>query len=93
MYSTPLVKCVQYDRARNSLPYGLIHYKDTKTKCGHLKKLACKGTLRQVLIRVYRLDIQSVMLVFSTPDMWTIAGGGGGGTGVQLCWRPYSAGV
>jgi hypothetical protein len=30
------------------------------------KKITCKGTLRQVLIRVYRLEIQSVMLVFST---------------------------
>jgi hypothetical protein len=30
------------------------------------KKLTCKGTLRQVFIRVYRLAIQSDMLVFST---------------------------
>ncbi len=30
------------------------------------KKFTCKGTLRQVFIRVYRLEIQSVMLVFST---------------------------
>ncbi len=28
------------------------------------KKMTCKGTLRQVLIRVYRLEIESVMLVF-----------------------------
>ncbi len=35
-------------------------------KYHHLKKLTCKGTLRQVFIRVYRLEIQSVMLVFST---------------------------
>ncbi len=43
------------------------------------KKLTCKETLRQVLIRVYRLEIQSVMLVFSTklcellplyPSLW-----------------------
>ncbi len=39
---------------------------DTKAKCRYLKKLACKGTLRQVFIGVYRLEIQSVMLVFST---------------------------
>jgi hypothetical protein len=39
---------------------------DTKAKCRHLKKLTCKGTLRQVFRRVYRLEIQSVMLVFST---------------------------
>jgi hypothetical protein len=31
------------------------------------KKLICKGTLRPVFIRVYRLEIHSVMLVFSTP--------------------------
>jgi hypothetical protein len=45
--------------------YGLIKYRDTKTKFRHLKKLTCKGTLRQVFIRVYRLEIQSVMLVYS----------------------------
>jgi hypothetical protein len=30
------------------------------------KKFTCKGTLRQVFIRVNRLEIQSVVLVFST---------------------------
>jgi hypothetical protein len=30
------------------------------------KKLTCKGTLRQVFIRVYILEIQPVMFVFST---------------------------
>jgi hypothetical protein len=44
----------------------IIIYIDTKAKSRHLKKLTCKGTLQQVLIRVYRLEIQSVMLVFST---------------------------
>ncbi len=44
----------------------LINYIDTKAKCRQLKILTCKGTLRQVFIRVYRLEIQSVMLVFST---------------------------
>jgi hypothetical protein len=43
-----------------------INYIDTKEKCRHLKKPACKGTLRQVFIRIYRLEIQSVILVFST---------------------------
>jgi hypothetical protein len=38
---------------------------DTKAKCSHLKKLTCKETLRQVFIRVYRLEIPPVMLVFS----------------------------
>ncbi len=39
--------------------HGLINNIDTKAKCRHLKKLTCKGTLRQVFIRVYRLEIQS----------------------------------
>jgi hypothetical protein len=39
----------------------LINYIDTKAKFRHLKKLSCKGTLRQVFI----LEIHSVMLVFS----------------------------
>ena len=38
--------------------HGLINYVDTKAKCQHLKKLTCKGTLRQVFIRVYRLEIR-----------------------------------
>ncbi len=45
----------------NELPYV-----DIKAKCRHLKVFTCKGTLRQVLTRVYRLEIHSVMLVFST---------------------------
>jgi hypothetical protein len=44
----------------------LINYTDTKEKCRHLIKFTCKGTLRQMFTRVYRLEIQSVMLVFST---------------------------
>jgi hypothetical protein len=46
--------------------HGLINYIDTKAKCRHLKKWICKGTLRQMFIRVYGLEIQSIMLVFST---------------------------
>ncbi len=38
------------------------------------KIIICKGILRQVFIRVYTLEIQSVMLVFSTqlcePSLW-----------------------
>ncbi len=37
--------------------HGLINYKDTKTKYRHQKKLTCTGTLRQALIRVYKLEI------------------------------------
>jgi hypothetical protein len=56
----------------------IINYKDTPAKCRHLKKLTCKGTLRQVFIRVYRPEF-TVMLVFSTqlfelvllkPSLW-----------------------
>ncbi len=40
----------------------LINYIDSKAKI--LKKFTWEGTLRQVIIRVYRTEIQSVMLVF-----------------------------
>ncbi len=40
----------------------LINYKDTN----NLKRFTCEGTLRQVVVRVYRLEIQLVMLIFST---------------------------
>ncbi len=40
--------------------HGLVNDIGTKSKCRHLQKLTCKGTLRQVFIRVYRLVIQSV---------------------------------
>jgi hypothetical protein len=43
---------------------GLMNYKDTTVKCCHLNILACKGILGQVFIRVYRLKIWTVMLVF-----------------------------
>jgi hypothetical protein len=57
-----------------------MDYIATKAKCRHLKKLTCKETLRQALIRVYRLEIHSVMLVFLTqlcellplePSLWS----------------------
>ncbi len=38
-----------------TLYHGLINNRDTKAKCRYLKKLPCKGTLRQVFISVYRL--------------------------------------
>ncbi len=44
----------------------LINYIDIKAKCRLLKKMTCEGTWRQVFIRVHRLEILSVMLVFST---------------------------
>jgi hypothetical protein len=43
---------------------GLMNYIDTKVVCRHLNILACKGILGQVFIRVYRLKIWTVMLVF-----------------------------
>ncbi len=53
-------------RSGVSLSHGLINFIDTKAKCRHLKNWPSKGTLRQVFICVSRLEIQSVMLVFST---------------------------
>ncbi len=41
-----------------------MDYTDTKAKCRHIKKFTWKGSLRQVFIRVYRLVIQLVMMVF-----------------------------
>ncbi len=52
-------------RFRSSKDHGLINFIDTKAKC-LIKYCSCKGTLRQVFITVYRLEIQSVMLLFST---------------------------
>ena len=48
------------------MAHGLIKYIDTKAKFRHLKKFTCKWTLRQVFVIVYRLEIQSVMLIFLT---------------------------
>ncbi len=45
--------------------HGLNNNIDTKAKCHHLEKFTCKGTLRQVFVRVYRLEIHSIMLLFS----------------------------
>ncbi len=47
--------------------HGLNNYIKTKAKGSHLKKFTCKGTLRQVFIRVYRLELHfNYMLVFLT---------------------------
>ncbi len=40
-----------------AVDHGLINYIETKAKGCHLKKITCKGTLRQVFIRVYRLEL------------------------------------
>jgi hypothetical protein len=60
--------------------HGLINYMDTKTKCRHLKKIDLERDFAAgVYIRVYRLAIQSAILVFSTqlcdllplsPSLW-----------------------
>jgi hypothetical protein len=52
----------------------LIIFIDTTAKCLHLQKLTCKG---QVFIRVLRLEIHSVMVVFSTQLCEPLKGGGG----------------
>jgi hypothetical protein len=55
-----------YVHLANSASHGIINRIDTKAKCRlHLKLFTCKGTLRQVFIGVYRLEIQSVTLVLS----------------------------
>ncbi len=47
-------------------------------KCRHLKKFTCKGTLRQVVIRVYRLEIANFLCTVSHVGifdlaLWTVA--------------------
>ena len=51
----------------------LINCVDTKANCRHLKKLTCNGTLQQVFIRVYRLEIQSFSVGVFVPASWTVA--------------------
>jgi hypothetical protein len=48
-----------------------IRHIEGNAKCHHLKKSTWKETLRQVFIRVYRLEIQSVIGIFD-PTLWTI---------------------
>jgi hypothetical protein len=94
----------------NCYPHGRRNYKDTKPYMPSLL----------VFNKVYRLEIQSVTLVFSTPLVYCcpstfslisplppfpkvniqysicrqcVAVGGWGLGGVELCCRPYSAGV
>ncbi len=65
----------------NGWEHGQISYKDTNAKCRHLRKLASKGTLRQVFFRVYRLSPPPSSLFQSniyTYNLWLGAGGG--------CW-------
>ncbi len=42
-------------------------------KCRCLKKLTCKGTLRQVFIRVYRPEIANFLRTFSHVDIFNPA--------------------
>jgi hypothetical protein len=59
--------------------YELINYIDTEAKCRHLKILTFIETLRPMCIKVFSLDIQSDVLVFSiqlcellplSPSLW-----------------------
>ncbi len=50
-----------------SCNHGLISFIDTKAKCRHLKKLTCKGTLRQVFIRVIDCYSQSCWYFLPPP--------------------------
>jgi hypothetical protein len=38
---------------------------EVTAKCRHLKILTCNGTLRQVFIRVYRLEMANFLRIFS----------------------------
>jgi hypothetical protein len=54
-----------------------IRHIDVNAKCRHLKKLTCKGTLRHVFIRVYRLVLANFLRAFSqigifNPALWSV---------------------
>ncbi len=57
-----------------SMNHGLINFIDTKAKCRNLKKLTCRGTLRQVFINQSLLtgDTISHVGIFD-PALWTVA--------------------
>jgi hypothetical protein len=59
-----------YARAVKDMSYGDIHGPWRHQSNMSSKKLSSKATLRQVFIRVYRLEIQSVMLIFSPCRSW-----------------------
>jgi hypothetical protein len=46
-----------------------LNSKEGNAKCRQLKKLTCKGTLRQVFIRVYRLGIANFLHTVSYVGM------------------------
>jgi hypothetical protein len=47
-------------------PHGLINYKDTTTKCRHLKQLTCKGNSRQVFICLRPIPLLGFCLGWSS---------------------------
>jgi hypothetical protein len=49
----------------NICMHRIINYKRHQSKMSSSENIACKGTLQQVFIRVYRLEIQSIMLALS----------------------------
>jgi hypothetical protein len=67
MATNPLSNLKFLDHLFVGVIHGLINCKDTKAKCRHQKKLICKGTLRQVFIRVYRLEIFDPALLSVAP--------------------------
>jgi hypothetical protein len=64
MVLKPAVVTVLLDRKKDVQPWTSQIY-SRQSKMLSSKKFACTGTLRQEFIRVYCLEIQSVMLVFS----------------------------
>ncbi len=50
-----------------------IRLMEGNAKCRHLKKLTCNGTLLQVFVRVYRLEIANFLRTFSHVGMFNQA--------------------
>ncbi len=58
----------------DGIAHGLINNIETKAKCRHLKKMFCKGSLRQVFLRVSLETGDTVCHVgIFNPALWTIA--------------------
>jgi hypothetical protein len=55
--------CCCYILPRHSLKKDMPHRR--QCKCRHLNKLTCKGTLRHVFTRGYRLEIANLLRTFS----------------------------
>jgi hypothetical protein len=67
MYNTAVVQCIDCKRRK-------IRLIKVNAKCRHLKKIICKGTLRQVFIMLHGLEIENFLYTFSHVGIYFAAG-------------------